>query len=188
MLTLHKELLIGSGRDRDCYRHPSDESLCLKVAKRKEKQTKREIVCFRILNLQNKDLRYLSQYRGKTSTNLGPAYCFDLVRNSDGSISKTLTQSITDKDLTPQNLQPLLESLWEYLYNNAICIRDLSPNNVVLKKENSNYKLIIIDGVSNPGINPLTYIIPTLIRKSLSKKWLKFLRKIKLAQSKSQLD
>jgi hypothetical protein len=45
-LELDSTLFIAKGRDRACYRHPLEPSLCIKVALRPEKQSVREKAYF----------------------------------------------------------------------------------------------------------------------------------------------
>jgi hypothetical protein len=173
-LQLTPALLLGQGRDRDCYRHPHDAQLCVKVARRREKQTRRERAYFRLLERQSKDTSRLALYHGMVETNLGTAAVFDRVCRSDGSSAPTLRQAIIDGELNSDQLTALVRDLRHYLFANAICVRDLSPNNLMLAQRGEQQQLIIIDGVSNPGVNPLTVRWPCLARYFLRKAWRSF--------------
>ncbi|GGY52971.1 hypothetical protein GCM10011297_27230 [Bacterioplanes sanyensis] len=178
MLTLTPELLLGKGRDRDCYQHPDNTQLCVKVARRPEKQTRRERAYFQLLQKQGKDTSRLALYRGMVNTNLGPAAVFDRVCKSDGSSAPTLHQALLQGELSPQQCSALVADLKHYLMSNAICVRDLSPNNLMLQRQGEQQRLVVIDGVSNPGINPLNLRCPALARYYLGKAWRSFERKL----------
>lgn len=179
MLELSDDLLVGTGRDRACYQHPQNPDLCIKVALRPEKQTYREMVYFSLLTRKGKDMSHLALFRGLTATNLGKGAMFDLVRDSNGEISPTLRQAIASGRISTQALMPLVNELRDYLYRELICIRDLSPNNLMLQTSASGQRLIVIDGVSNPGVNPLNIRWSFLSRHFLDKSWRSFSRKLK---------
>lgn len=178
MLELNPSLLIGKGRDRACYQHPGNKNLCIKVALRPEKQTRREIAYFRFLHRRKKDLSYLALFRGLENTNLGPGAAFDLIRNVDGKVSLTLRQAIEAHQISEPALTELVNELRDYLYGEVICVRDLSPNNLMLQIGAERQKLMIIDGVSNPGVNPLNLRWRWLAHRFLDKSWRSFERKL----------
>ena len=178
MLELNPALLIGKGRDRACYQHPDNEDLCIKVALRSEKQTRREIAYFRFLQRHNKDLSHLALFRGMENTNLGPGAAFDLIRNDDGQVSMTLRQAIEARQISEPELTALIAELRDYLYSEVICVRDLSPNNLMLQIGAERQTLMIIDGVSNPGVNPLNLRWRWLAHRFLDKSWNSLQRKL----------
>jgi len=171
-------LIIGTGRDRVCYEHPIKPELCIKIAKKREKQTRREILYQWILSIRGVDLSLISQYQYMCETNVGKGAVFELIRNENGDVSETLTQAIKNHTLTREQVSELTQNLKDYLTQNAICVRDLSPNNIVVQKLAGSTKPIIIDGVSNPTSNPLVLLTPYLARRSLKKSWASMQNKI----------
>lgn len=178
-LVLTDDLIIGKGRDRVCYRHPSDINLCIKISIKNNKQSFREARYFSFLYKGKKDLSHLSCYRGKVETSLGIGYVFDLVLDHDGQVSKTLTHFFEQANTPYSTIDSSVINLREYLIKNRICVRDISPSNIVYQKLSKGYKLMIIDGVSNPGISPLTIRLGILIKRANDKSWKSFHRKIK---------
>lgn len=177
-LILTDDLIVGEGRDRVCYRHPQVETLCIKVPKKPEKQTRRERLYFGIIKYLEKNTEHLSVYRGMVKTNLGDGAMFDLILNEDGNVSSTLTEAIRNDQISKTELNSLLQVLRYYLDSSAICLRDLSPNNIALQIAPDGKKLMIIDGVSNPGINPINFFSSNLIRKNTTKRWNSLYKKI----------
>lgn len=120
----------------------------------------------------------ISIFRGKKNTNIGLGYTFDLIRDHDGSVSKTLRQCLESQEFTTQWIQPQLIELKQYLIKNKICVRDISPSNISCKKTSHGIDLFIIDGVSNANANPLTIRLESLIKASITKAWKGLERKL----------
>lgn len=177
-LELTDELFIGKGRDRVCYQHPIDPSLCIKISIRNNKQSVREADYFQYLYTRSLDLSLLSCYKGEVETNLGKGYMFELVRNHNGAISETLTQMLQKKTISAERVVAEAAKLRAYLINNKICVRDISPSNIVVQNLGTTQCLRVIDGVSNPGVFPWTIRIPCLIARANDKSWHSFHRKV----------
>lgn len=168
---LTDELIVGKGRDRICYEHPSNTKLCIKVSITTDKQSKREVSYFNFLKKTNADLSKISIFRGKVNTDKGLGYTFDLIRDHDGKVSKTLRQCLESQEFTIQWIQPQLTELKKYLISNKICVRDISPSNISCQRTPAGINLFIIDGVSNANINPLTIRLQSLVNASINKAW-----------------
>jgi len=180
MLALNHKQLIGKGRDRACYAHPDTPSLCVKVSLKPEKQSIRERQYLAFLSKQNVDLSLISCHRGEVETNLGKGHLFDLYRSSAGIICPTLKEAIQQNLYSKEYLLTELKTLKNYLIENAICVRDLSPNNIICATHaQGQTKFIIIDGIGSPNYNPLTIRWKPLIVRAIDKAWKRLERKIK---------
>lgn len=175
---LKDTLIIGKGRDRVCYEHPQHHNLCIKISDKNDKQSKREVRYFNFLNKMKADLSKISTFRGKVNTNKGLGYTFEIIRDHDGAISKTLRQCLESRVLTIDLIQPKIDELKKYLITNKICVRDISPSNISCQKTPEGFKLFIIDGVSNANINPLTIRVKKLVNASIEKAWAGLNRKL----------
>jgi hypothetical protein len=171
IIQLSDSLIIGKGRDRICYEHPTIKSYCIKISINNHKQSNRERKYFTFLAKNNIDISYLSGYLGKVKTNLGLGFTFDLIRDDNGKVSRTLRQSLESGDINLKDIEFQLTDLKKYLTSNKICIRDISPSNICCQKNFNDIRLFIIDGVSNSNINPLTIRLKRLVEKSINKAW-----------------
>lgn len=178
MIQLSDDLIIGKGRDRVCYVHPHEKNLCIKISIGSNKQSKREARYFNFLESRQADLSKISIFQGNVITNLGKGYAFDLIRDEDGSVAKTLRQCLESKIFTIDEIQPKLHDLREYLAKNKICVRDVSPSNISCQETSQGINLFIIDGVSNANINPLTIRLQSLVNSSIAKAWKGLNRKL----------
>jgi len=177
-INLSDNLIVGKGRDRVCYEHPNNANLCIKISITNDKQSKREVSYFKFLKKTNADLSKISIFRGKKNTSIGLGYTFDLIRDHDGCISKTLRQCLESQEFTTQWIRPQLIKLKQYLITNKICVRDISPSNISCKKTPHGIDLFIIDGVSNSNINPFTIRLQSLVNASIDKAWKGLERKL----------
>lgn len=177
-IQLSDSLIIGKGRDRVCYEHPQQENLCIKISISNDKQSKREIRYFNFLKKKKVDLSHISTFRGKLNTNIGVGYTFDVIRDHDGKISKTLRQCLESRIFPIESIQPKIKDLKEYLISNKICVRDISPSNISCQITPHDINLFIIDGVSNSNINPLTIRFEGLVNASIEKAWRGLSRKL----------
>lgn len=171
IIELSDDLIIGKGRDRICYEHPTVFNLCIKISITTDKQSIREIRYFKFLKSKQTDLSKISIFSGKINTNKGLGYSFDLIRDYDGKVSKTLLQSLESNECSMEQVRPLISDLKHYLITNKICVRDISPSNISCQKTQHGLNLFIIDGVSNSNFNPLTIRLQGLINKSIEKAW-----------------
>jgi hypothetical protein len=175
---LTDELIVGKGRDRVCYEHPYDSRLCIKVSINDDKQSKREVSYFNFLNRKNTNLSKISIFRGKVKTDKGLGFTFDLIRDHDKKISKTLRQCLESKEFSIEWIKPQLNELKNYLTSNKICVRDISPSNISCERTPNGVNLFIIDGVSNSNTNPLTIRLQSLVNTSIDKAWKGLERKL----------
>jgi hypothetical protein len=177
-IQLSDDLIIGTGRDRICYEHPTIKEQCIKISISSHKQSRREVRYFSFLTKRNINLSHVSVFLGIVQTSQGLGFCFELVRNVEGEISFTLRESLEKQIISLEEIQPKLEDLKEYLVSNGICIRDISPSNIICQNTTKGINLIVIDGIGNSNINPLTIRLPRLINSAISKAWKSLDRKL----------
>ena len=153
MLILKKDFIIGEGNHRICYLHPEDNSKCVKITKdkvRSHKQSRRESEYYEYISSFKKNTDNISSYFGKVDTNLGEGLVFELFRDYDCKVSKTIDYYLKN-DLYKESklIIKSLDDLYNYLINNMIMFVDLKPVNVLFKIESTDFKLMIIDGIGH---------------------------------------
>jgi hypothetical protein len=177
-LILKNSLLIGSGTSRKCYIHPDNPDLCIKVSHKKafQRSAKREINYFRRLKKRGISFEMIAQYISPVQTDRGEGEIFELVRDFDGEISKSVRYylKLNDENLNRTIIQ-LFEDLRQYLKKEYILFSDLDLRNILLKRVNeAEFKLIIIDGLGDNNQVPFLEFFPKLGEKRSIKKWEKF--------------
>ncbi len=152
MIKLSENDIIGKGRERTVYLHPEEKKYCIKIANEQLSRNKmamlREI---KYLKRHQNYLKYLSKYRYTVTTNLGKGFVFDLVRDYDGFISKTLSFYIEKSQLgLLANLREKINKIFEDLSERKAVVHDLKPHNILVQwYSNSKYTLVIVDGFGN---------------------------------------
>jgi len=176
MLTLESSSLIGRGLRRECYFHPGDENKCVKVVVAGDhRETVREQSCYRLLENRAISWKMLARFYGNAETNRGPGAVFELIRDYNGEVSKTLEHYIAAENSTDINYQDLsraLPVLKQYLLKWKIVTMDIKPQNIVYKKSNeSEGALVVIDNIGNSDFIPICNYVDFMARQKIRRKW-----------------
>ncbi len=151
MLILDEKMLIAKGDDRTCYFHPHDKNLCVKILHQNTdiSVNHREIKYYHHLIKKNISWDMLARFNCVARTNLGEGMVFELIRDADGSVSKTLDHYLRlDQESMNSKILALIDELQHYILAQGIIIRDLITRNLLMKKtDDQNYKLVIVDGI-----------------------------------------
>lgn len=180
MIELQENQLVGKGLHREVYVHPDDSSLCVKVVVlRGEEETRREQAYYKLLQRRNIVWDMLPQFYGVVETNKGEGAVFELIRDVDGSVSKTLEYYLQSAQLTEQysqGIQHSLQLLKDYLLSQNIITMTIKPKNIVYKKQDEQSGLcVIIDNIGNSDIVPLSSYSSFFGRKKIMRKWTRFI-------------
>lgn len=111
--------------------------------------------------------QHVSRCFGYVDTDMGPGLTSELIRDANGKISHTLKQYIWENGFD-DNSRTAVEAFavnWQAL---AVPSRDLLLHNLVAQRDDQGkiVRLVIIDGIGNPGILPL-WLLP---RKAMTLK------------------
>ena len=171
--------MVGKGLHRECYVHPEDETLCVKVVVNgDDKETKREKAYYKRLLKQNNKFTCVPRYHGDVKTDKGIGGVFDLVRDFDGAVSKTLEYYLESPALVAEKLNDIydaLETLKAELLEQGVVTMTIKPKNIVYKLgEDGKGKLIIIDNIGSSSFLRPEYFSLFFARKKVMRKWSKF--------------
>ena len=166
---------IGEGKSRRCYVHPDNKDLCIKVATdhtKAKRSIAREVGYYKRLQWRGVSFEYITLYHGSIETNLGQGEVYDLVRDSDGSIAKSLKYYLQEKSIPHQKIIEMVEILRSYLYREYILFSDLDVENILIQSlSKSSYKPMIIDGIGDNNQIPFLEFVRPLGLKQSEKKW-----------------
>jgi hypothetical protein len=177
MLKLKHSRPLFVGGTRYCFVHPEHPNRCVKVlrpdrtgAARKllRKDFKRYLPA-RFLDDQRKEIkaygellsraseelwRHVPRYHGTEDTDMGLGIVTQLMRNNDGSWPSNLEQ------LLPAGTNPELDAgideFVEAVARLRILSRDLLPHNIIAVRETSGYRVMLVDGIGNAELIPLS--------------------------------
>ncbi|MFT5718893.1 MAG: hypothetical protein ACJAWS_001228 [Oleiphilaceae bacterium] len=176
LIKIFKEHLIGKGYNRECYQHPENHKLCIKInlPRTPSSDSDREKKYYQHLLKRNVSWAMVPKYHGDIETNMGLGSVYDLILDDDGSASQTLEHYLAAKNNFNAVLKPFL-SLKEYLLQQRIIIMTLHPRNVLCQiKDGAITKLIICDDIGNSDFIPICNYSHYLARLKITRKWTKF--------------
>lgn len=178
MINLNNTKPIGKGTNRSCFIHPYDMNKCIKITHSNDySETIKEIKYYKFLQKKETSWQLLAKYYGSVSTSLGKGEVFDLIRDYDGTISKTLSFYLQEDKKTKSLIKPikLINELKKYTLKENIVVKDLNTKNMLYQKINENEaQLILIDGVVNNDFLPFSKYIPFLTQKKIKRLWKRF--------------
>lgn len=152
-LILTEADLLGQGAHKKVYRHPEDPARCVKICFKEDDEDIRRELDYRHRCKRTYYSQMLPKYCGTVETNLGTGYVFELVRDFDGQMSRTLQTYLENPGLCEAyfhtNLAGMLAELKKEL---AVVVKIVVTKNIL--------KLIV------PS-EPLT-AISTMLRNTLS--------------------
>ena len=113
VITLSENLFYGKGTHKKCYRHPYDNSKCIKMAYSAygQKDLDREIAYLKILHARGGEHRMLPRYFGSVDTSLGKGHVYEFVLDYDGRACWTLEYLCKDNDLLCEYFDVVVDKL-----------------------------------------------------------------------------
>ena len=134
---------IGGSAVRECYVHPLDRNLCVKVVKHKAdlSELTREISVAKLLAPYLKD--YIVRYDdGLVETDKGHGLVCELVRNEDdGELALSLAQY--QERFGADDVEPELRKVLESLIRDNLFFYDFNRSNFVVKRMASGGKKVV---------------------------------------------
>lgn len=182
MLDIDTSAVIGRGSHRVCYQHPSDENLCIKIDfATQTKASIREKQYYALLASRQYSWRLIPKYYGVHQTNLGLGDVFDLIRDHNGSVSKTLShylfQATNFAQATGSNADQLIPAFCKFkarLYFDALSTHKLHPDNIAVRDDNGSYTFVLIDDLGNSEFLPISNYLHYFAAKKVARKWARF--------------
>lgn len=185
---MHDDLLINRGQLRQCYRHPTDPGVVVKVPSGTRKdQLEANLKEYRghhDLIRRHGRLSCISHCLGFSDTNLGQGLMCECVRNEDGTIANTIWDIVVHQD--DCDLDSILNVTGEfcsYLIERDIRLFDLNLKNIALsRQDNGAYRPVALDLKDRFGNNefiPLSSYIGFLARKKMARRSRQLIERIR---------
>nr|WP_298415661.1 YrbL family protein [uncultured Halomonas sp.] len=181
MLYLLDDLLIGRGTERHCYRHPQDETRCIKVVhnyKNNKQQNQKDYEYFTRLQKRGIDWSHLPRCYGWVETDQGKGLVFDLLQDKQGVPLPRLDVLLKNDQLDRAAITAPLKELHDYLLTNQIFTSDLRASNIVCNLEATPPHFFLIDGIGDRDFIRLASVIRPLARAKTNRQWKRFMRRL----------
>lgn len=175
--------LIGKGSERNCYQHPENRNICIKIPYHYTARTKarnaREVAYAIRYKSKNPKLG-IPKYLGEIETNCGKGFQFELIRNHDGAVSKQLSDYLKNNPPDEKLHQKIISLYMTFIKSNAL-VSDLHPGNLVMQKQSAQeYEIIMIDGFGNSDFIKICDYSRYFMKKKLIRKFKRMLVNIGL--------
>ena len=215
MMMLKGQELVGKGSHRAVYRHPDDESLCVKVMIQDWRVAQRRLRAHWFVRMCRPKWYFhenLTEYRyakkaerrlgekawslipkihGLVDSDLGEGMVVDLVRDHDGRISLTLEDYLRAHGLT-EECQDAIDEMWVEFKRHKLFVQGRPSNLVLSLREDGTYHTIPIDGFAFPQLIPVARWIPAVAgkkyRKAMSRQKMKIERILSQRESAQTND
>ncbi len=148
ILTLTEK--IGSGNDRDCWRHPENPTWCVKVARPDQLRPQNEIEFHyaRYLTRHGVSGPHVPRVHGWARTDRGPGLVVDLIQLSDGTPAPTLGAALDSGLITSRQALSLVHEAFGWLIQNKVVLSDFNITNMlVCDAPDHRWRLVFIDGL-----------------------------------------
>ena len=179
MLELDESAPVAIGEHRKIFEHPKDKNLCIKVIWLGGlEETQREEKHYRLLEKRNISWTLLARFYGFVETNLGQGAIFDLIRDYDGGLSRSLAYYLASNTLDEAHQLSLVNAfvpLKEYLCRYRVITMMLKSQNIVFRKVSEvEGDLVLIDSVGNSDLLPICDYSAFFARRKILRKWRRF--------------
>ena len=179
MIHLPDDLFIGSGRMRDCYLHPDNPDLLIKVRNGHCPEGKDpngfELAHWERIRRVHGKLPGIIDCHGYVETDRGTGLVVDCVRNHDGSLAPPLAVILdSPRGWDLERIRAGLAAYLEELVNRNIQLFDLNAGNLVIRKgENGTLQPVSIDlkgPYDNHEFIPVSTHIPWFSRRKIARR------------------
>ncbi len=184
-LHLDESLLFSEGATRECYRHPNDETLCLKIEKVRLGTNEQDLAAYsRVKGILGP---YIVVYgESLLATNLGKALCCELIRDHDGSLSQSFAEYRRERVLE-DSLRNQFTAFFNTLQLHDLFFYDLNPRNFMIQRLPNGEHLMYTDLKSLGRIRTLFALerISFFARRKLKRRIRRFVHRFLLNQPKA---
>ena len=178
-LILTEADLLGQGAHKKVYRHPEDPARCVKICFKEDDEDIRRELDYRHRCKRTYYSQMLPKYCGTVETNLGTGYVFELVRDFDGQMSRTLQTYLENPGLCEAyfhtNLAGMLAELKKELETDLFLSSVMEPYNFCVERVTpATYRFRCIDDLGASSWIPLPYYFQHFALSRIRRYWRRF--------------
>lgn len=148
--TLHLSEMIGKGHDRECWRHPVDALLCVKVATPEQERAQNDIDFHYGRHLARRRISgpHLTRVYGWVNTDRGQGLAFELVQQPDGTPAPPLKLALRHGLITLEQAAVLVQEAFGWLAAHNVILADFGLDNFLVQQlPDGGQRLVFVDGL-----------------------------------------
>ena len=154
---LSPDMRIGRGSKRDCYAHPGNPDLCIKVPRHPDRADAQqpsivEWYCATALDRRGVPFRHRARCYGWVETDRGTGLVMERVRNRDGAPALTLYEAVHKHGLAMEQIACLFAELKRWVLTNAVPVTDLNSGNLLVRHTDNRAYLVLVDGIGGQKV------------------------------------
>ena len=134
------------------------------------------------------DFAHIPRYYGPVETSLGPGFVVELIRDFDGSVSKSLWWHF-ERGYPLSEFLPFLDELRRYLIEQRIVFSvDMGRYNILFQKLSPRQaRLVVIDGLGNHSAINWFDAIGYFARRKIRRRWGRFIDRLREYSAQTML-
>ena len=183
ILRISDSSYIGKGKNQKVYFHPNFPQRCIKINySGQNREQVEEPKIYDRLQKSNINWTHLAKFYSECKTNLGVGLIFELIKDYDGTVSKTLNKYFRSNyiNFEAPYLKAELSILRQFLLKQSVVLRELSENNILVQYFNKDqYRLVVIDGLGHNEFISFFTLSRTLMRMKIERRWKKAIEILK---------
>lgn len=180
MIELSTATVIGTGNERVCYLHPQDPTRVIKVLRHGQpSRGQNRIDHYYLASLEARGVpaTHVPRQYGMVQTSLGDGLVLDCIRDHDGSVARTLSNTLEAGSCSRMDADTMLTDLFQYLMLYGVVMVDIGLSNVACRRVDGRWQAVVIDGLGGRHFDlrlRLRARFPWLARRKLRAQWSKW--------------
>jgi len=170
--------LIGSGKERHCYAHPTNPLLCIKITQKGVIGRRQNLLDWTYyLYLKNRGINSPSVPKcyGWVSTDQGPGLLVERICRADSSPAPTLLQAINTGEISRELALKLVEASFLEMIQKNIVVVDYHPDHMLVSEDAKGQRhIVVVDGLGSRHLGLRFWLrtrIPAYGRKKTRAVW-----------------
>ncbi len=142
---------LGSGGERDCYIHPDNKKLCVKVNRPGvigRRQNLIDWTYYKSLSARNIASPHIPACHAWINTDKGIGLVTDRICRADFSAAPSVLEALHSGEISLNQATTLINTLFEYMISHNVVVVDYHPDHFILSEQpDSSVVVAIVDGL-----------------------------------------
>ena len=172
---------FADGGRANCYYHPDDDDLCIKIKKPIENDERmlQEVKYMMKLKTKDRDYDYpfYATYHGVIETNFGVGHVYDLIRDEttqNRSLTLSHYREMTKAPLSDVTIKGALMRLKKQMIAHKVFANDLHAKNICCRiLADGGMECVVVDGLGHRDFFPVVDYFHFFAKKKMERRFLR---------------